>query len=460
LKPSANVFLDSNMLFNIVLLENRMARPREHANCNCGWSGLVRRDTYKANIKKNGVYLCQKCAAKLAGVTGKYSGSSERRSEQSKTLWKRSDFRAKITAASIAANTTDEYKKQQSIRTLKLWTILEYRTKIINNVKTALATPETREKISIGLRQRWLDNSYRIAALNNLSRQKTSSLQTILYEYLTNLGVEHHKEGPNTTIGFYSFDCLIPHKPRSILIECQGDYWHSLPKAIRNDRSKFTYIQRYFPEYEIMYIWEHEFATKDRVLDRLKLKLNLAIETTQFKLSQLYSNQLSREESNKFLSKYHYLTSSRGGTDFGLWLENKLIAVSRFSPLPRQNMAHQFPPNTVELARLCVHPNYHKHNLLSWWLAKLVKNYKAVIAFADTTVGHTGAVYKAANFKLHHQTNPDYWYVDKDGFVMHKKTLYNRAVNLKLTESQFAEKFGYIKKWGGPKLCFIYEPSH
>lgn len=434
----------------------RTSKQKRSATCSCGWTGEIRNDTYNNNIKKNGTYTCHKCATIKAGKNGKYSGNAAQRSLQSKKLWKNQKFRSKITAASTTANNVQEYKQQQSNRTKILWNNTSYRSLVSSSVKLAMCDPLVKERISNGLRKRWEDEIYRKTIITNLGRQKVSSLQTTLYQYLTDLNVNFKKEGQETIIGFYSFDCLIPNTPRSILIECQGDYWHSLPKAIRNDRSKFSYINKYFPEYEIMYIWEHEFATKDRVLDRLKQKLKLPIETISFKLSDTISSVLDRSKANEFLSRYHYLTSSRGGQDYGLWLGDVLIAVSRFGPLPRQNMSHQFPTGAVELARLCVHPNYHKKNLLSWWLSKLVKNYPAVVAFSDTTVGHTGATYKATNFKLHHTTDPDFWYVDKDGFVMHKKTLYNRAINLKMTEAEYADRYGYVKKWGGPKLCFIY----
>ena len=78
-----------------------------------------------------------------------------------------------------------------------------------------------------------------------------------------------------------------------------------------------------------------------------------------------------------------------------------------------------------------------------------------VIAYADTTVGYDGGIYKASNFKLHHIVPSDYWYVDTSGYVMHKRTLYGRAKSLKMTEAEFAEKYNYIKKYGGEKLCFI-----
>lgn len=416
----------------------------------CDKEHIIRRDTYNNNIKRNGEYLCHHCATIKAGKDGKYS-NIKIKSEISKKLWKNNEFRNKITNASIVNNTTDKYKEEQRQRTIKLWENGEYKTSVSNSVRHALADPLIRERISNGLRRKWLEDSYRSSVLLSLDRVKTSSIQILLYNYLDDLDVDYIREGADTTIGYYTFDCLIPKY--KLLIECQGDYWHSLPKAIRNDRSKFTYISKYFPEYTIMYIWEREFYEKDSVLDRLKLKLGINIHVEDFDFKDLISRKIDRCSSNDFLQKYHYLGKSRGGIDYGLFLGDTLIAVARFSQLIRQNISHQFPPNSVELSRLCVHPRYHKKNLLSWWIARIP--IRPIVSYSDTTVGHTGAVYKASGFILHHTTEPDYWYVSQDGYVMHKKTLYNRAVNLKMTEREFAEKYGYHKKYGGSKLCFI-----
>jgi len=51
---------------------------------------------------------------------------------------------------------------------------------------------------------------------------------------------------------------------------------------------------------------------------------------------------------------------------------------------------------------------------------------------------------------------PDYWYVDGDGFVCHKKTLWNKASQMKMTESVYCERFGYVKVWGGEKSRYTY----
>jgi hypothetical protein len=341
-----------------------------------------------------------------------------------------------------AKHNSAEHKEKLAAASAILWKNKEYRDKI----EKTHNSKEYKEKMA----------AYRAAQSGRIS-----TIQAMLYSYLDELGVEYFKESEQTRLGHYVFDCLVINGDKKLLIECQGDYWHSLLKSERNDRSKFTYISKYFPEYEIMYIWEHEFYCKDRVLDRLKLKLGINIETKEFDFADLIFREINSTETKIFLDLYHYLGKDRGGKAFGVFDGDLLIAVIVFSPPLRQNTAGQF--NLVdgevrELSRLCIHPSYHKKNFASWFIKRALKQIKCklVVAYADTTVGHDGGIYKASNFQLHHTVPADYWYVDINGYVMHKRTLYGRAVKQKMAEAEFAEAKGYIKKYGGEKLCFVY----
>jgi hypothetical protein len=335
--------------------------------------------------------------------------------------------------------------------------------KYISKQKIGVNSTASINAISENSRKLWSKDSYREMQALNRSKQSgnISSIQKTLYKYLDDLNIVYDKEGPNTTIGYYVFDCLIPSKNgKSILIECQGDYWHSLPKHERNDKSKFTYISKYFPQYEIMYIWEHEFNAKGRVLDRLKLKLGIDIKCVDFKFDDIEIKTPPRDELKSFLNSYHYIGTDRGGILFGAYLEAELIGVVVFSSPLRQNTASQFgmkDSQVRELSRFCIHPNYHKKNFASWLISKTLKmiDCDLVVAYSDKTVGHGGYIYKASNFELHHTVQPDYWYADNDGYVMHKRTLYGKASKMSMSESDYAEKYGYRKIFGGEKLCFI-----
>ena len=337
---------------------------------------------------------------------------------------------------------------------------VEHKTKLATAAKSQWKSKKYRDKMEAVYESEQFRE--KMAKARAAQSGHISSIQSMLYSYLDELGVGYHKESERTRIGYYVFDCLVVNGDKKILVECQGDYWHSLASAERNDKGKFTYISRYFPEYEIMYIWEHEFYCKDRVLDRLKLKLGINIETKEFEFSDLTITEINSTETKIFLDLYHYLGKDRGGKAIGVFRGDLLVAAIVFSPPLRQNTAGQFDlidGEVRELSRLCIHPSYHKKNFASWFIKRALKQIqcKLVVAYADTTVGHDGGIYKASNFKLHHTVPADYWYVDTSGYVMHKRTLYGRAVKQKMTEAEFAETKGYIRKYGGEKLCFVYK---
>lgn len=453
----------------------------------CDFVRELRRDYYNSLIKNN-KNVCSSCAIKIAHSEGKCKLPSNVKSEISKKAWSNTKLLEKHRLESISRNTTEEYRKTQSDRTKKLWLSEEYKKRVSDGVKAVMnedmkkqiseilknkwANEQQKEKYSNSLKKRWLSEAYRETmreihyspkykekmAEILANNPKVSSIQLLLYKYLEDLGIQYFKEGSDTKIGYYVFDCLIPKQGnlnKSILIECQGDYWHSISKNIRNDKSKFTYIDRYFPEFEIMYLWEREFSTKDKIVSKLKTKLNLERDILDFNFDNVDVKECSYKEASEFLDAYHYIGKGRGGICVGAYLDNILIGCIVYSKKLRQNQ--NYGQDFRELSRLCIHPNYQKKNFGSWFISRSYRflDVKLIISFADTTSGHTGAVYKASNFKFSHETSSDYWYVDKDGFVMHKRTLYSQAVRLRMTESEYAEKYNFHKKYGGKKICYI-----
>jgi hypothetical protein len=350
-----------------------------------------------------------------------------------------------------------------------------YRT-LAKKPKTKISKEEHSRRTSIGLREKWAnDRFYRstmIIRLNEIlksnkrretmayarqNQPKISSIQKTLYSMLDDLGVKYT---PEAKIGPYTFDCLIQrdNKP-TLLIECQGDYWHSLDKVIKKDAKKCSYITN-LPNYELKYLWEHEFGCKDKIIETIRYWLNINSEILNFNKSDVIIKQCLAEQYKLLLSKYHYLPNAgRGGIAYGAFKGDELIAVCIFSPLIRQNTPDD-KDSTRELSRLCINPKYNIKNFASWFISKCIKKlnkkYTKIISYCDTTFNHNGAVYKACNFKFVSTIKPDYWYVSNDGWMMHKKTLYNKAVNMSMSESEFAIKNGYKKTYGLNKLKYEY----
>jgi hypothetical protein len=70
-----------------------------------------------------------------------------------------------------------------------------------------------------------------------------------------------------------------------------------------------------------------------------------------------------------------------------------------------------------------------------------------------------GTIYKASNWILDGEVAPDYWYADDSGYICHKKTLWNKAKQMGMTESEYCEKYDYMKVLGNKKFRYIYRIS-
>ncbi len=410
--------------------------PIIQATCTCGTISQIRKYSYNSNIKKWGSYKCRDCAIIEAGAKGSYNRSHTRDLSQSaKEMWAINEYAGKV-ATGVSSSWTDNRKEAHADMMRAKWRNDDYRSKMVKIAK-----------------ELWLDEKYIAARLKE--RGEISKPQAMLYQLLDDNNITYFPEGPETLYGPWLFDCKITTPHVNILVEVQS-YFHTLPEQSRRDRAKFAYIEKYFPDHKLIYIWEHEFYAKDNCIDRLLTLVGKSVKTEDFYFRDVRIGDISSKDAKEFLNLYHYIGKSRGGKIIGAHIGDKLIACGVLSSLVRQNISHQFDGGALELSRLCVHPSYHKKNFASWFIAKMLKQIRAdiIVAYADTTVGHTGTIYKAAGFKLHHEVPADYWYMDNGGWVMHKKTLYSRAKQMHMSENEFAEEFGYIKKWGGKKLCF------
>lgn len=463
----------------------------------CGTSGYK-----KIRLKKNVVngdmpWRCMSCCLNNPVTRAKKSVSSKKMwrenrdkiinsidrveiSRKSKENWQKEEYRNKVISA-IRKNATSqsEHMKQK-------WLDKEYRNKMMklystsewSDLRSKIASDawncdEYREKIAAASKRMWEDPDYKCKMSAHRSNQhiQISSIQNELYSILDDLGIEYYRErddGPNdpeTIIGPYRFDCAIQLSNKKLLIECQGDYWHALNKTVASDTAKATYIARYHPDCEIKYLWEHEFKCKNKIIELIKYWVGLTnIELIDYDFNDISIRECLAKDYKLLLSKYHYLPNAgRGGMahgSHGAYLGGKLIAVCVFGPLVRQNLPWDNKA-ARELSRLCIHPRYQKKNFASWFVSRCIKlldpKYRTIISYCDTTFNHDGAIYKACNFRLDGEVKPDYWYAAEGGWVMHKKTLYNQARKMSLSEKEFATLYGYRKIYGNKKLRFVYE---
>lgn len=380
-------------------------------------------------------------------------------SENSKKMWKDPQKRPKLLAHLDAIKKTIEYKENQN-RSMR---DPEVRARITSAVREAMASPEVIDKLSKAAIRNWSKKEYRerMVLVRALGQTKPTNIELALESILNSLGICYYM---HTFVGLHEFDFVIPS--HNIIIEVQGDYWHRRPRKVSADKARLTYIRRYYKRFDIKYVWEHEFFCQRRVYDKVAYWLGISETKVDFNFRDLVINKLSYSEASEFLSVYHYLGSiGKGGFSYGVFHNDVLIACVHLSSITRKEIATSMsmnPKNVFELSRMAIRPSHQKKNLASWLLARVIPMIRSdtqsvtrLVAFSDMSYGHRGTVYLAAGWKQLGQTSPDYWYVDKDGYTMHKKTLYNRARKMSLTERQFAEQYGYRKVWGHGKIKFI-----
>lgn len=200
----------------------------------------------------NNKQKCDNCNKRHKSET-----SSQTQSARSKDKWQDPQYRNNILSHQDKVNTI-------SSETTKLqWQDPSFREHVSN----------TNREITANM---WQDPLYREKhAIGRLNCPKVSLIQLALYQILDELGIKHFREyldkatDPECLMGPWTFDCVIP-KDITILIEVQGDYWHSLPESVIRDTRKAEYVKSLGNQYRLEYIWEHEFDDLEAVKSRIK----------------------------------------------------------------------------------------------------------------------------------------------------------------------------------------------
>jgi very-short-patch-repair endonuclease len=355
------------------------------------------------------------------------------------------------------------------------WKNQKIRSDITAKIKETYSDPKHKIRVSEFFKSRWSDPVFKEkmakARSSILFNGKDSILERVAQQLLESLDIKfvrHH------VIGYFEFDLYVPD--HNLLVECNGEYWHSIRKS--DDASKFSYIDKYFPDYRILYLWERDFLNPGLIKQKLTKELfdnSSQIEQCDFSFDQVRINKLNPKKlepnsyysaPEEFLQSFHYAGYGRTAkVVYGAFLDEKLIGVCKFASPVRKEVATSMNyafSQMLELDRFCIHPQYQKKNFASWFISRCSKlifseNSKllVLVSFADSTFGHFGTIYKASNWKQLHVTKPDYHYISQEGFVIHKKTLYDHAQKMGKSESDYVNQFGYMKVFGKSKTKFV-----
>tara|TARA_R100001244_G_scaffold25113_2_gene25381 strand:+ start:49279 stop:50553 length:1275 start_codon:yes stop_codon:yes gene_type:complete len=345
--------------------------------------------------------------------------------------------------------------------------------KSINKMTTGLRSKEAKEKRDEYFSSDLHKSKARAQALKLAAERKAGSRppcagktcdtkpELAVENVLKLLDISYQKQ---CEIGFYSFDFHLINF--NILLEVQGEYWHSLPNNIRNDLAKSDYLKKH-ADLKIVYINERDTLSINKLKEILKDITQKDVKLIDFNFTDVRVTAIEQHEAISFMSKYHYLPRFRKNTrkTYGIFLKDILIGVTIFANpsyntvCKRHNLQNK---QVLELVRLIVDPRYQKHNLISFSLSRSIKLIKKdpdiclLISFSDPHFGHTGTVYKASNWIEDGSTRPSYYYEDDRGNIYHKKTMWDHASKMKLTEKEYTKLNNFRRVNTVPKNKFIF----
>ncbi len=186
---------------------------------------------------------------KAAWSDPKYRGSQIESIIQSGSLRKARDvynvklldskYRASLSPKRIKIWSDPEFRSRRISEMVALWSNPEYRTKTMEGRERAM-TPEGASRNAE--RMRVIANrpdviEKRIAALVQMGRIQKSKLEIRLGDELRKQGIEFSSQ---VKIGRYVADFLLQN---NVILECDGDYWHSLPGRKQKELIRDAYLQ-------------------------------------------------------------------------------------------------------------------------------------------------------------------------------------------------------------------------
>lgn len=174
-----------------------------------------------------------------------------------------------------------------------------------------------------------------------------------------------------------------------------------------------------------------------------------------------------RSEAEELLEAHYTGTLPKGVKAlFGLYEGEGLVGVAALGipsyPGTSKSLYPENPGSVLDLRRFYV-THAVGPNAESWFLSRVLKQLpsdnEVVLAFADQTVGHHGAIYQATNFVYLGETAPSYHYESPNGDYVHKRVPWNRAKAAGNTEMGAANEAGLRRVADLPKYRYAYPRS-
>ena len=203
-------------------------------------------------------------------------------------------------------------------------------------------------------------------------------------------------------------DIYIPEL--NIAFEYNGLFWHSethRPNNYHRDKTRFCNSNGI----RLFHIFEDEWEFKQDIV-KARICSILGKNKKKIYARDCIVKEISNGVASKFLNRNHIQGNAISKYRYGLFYENKLIAVMTFCKLRKTLIKKKYKPGYYELLRFCSKKGYNIIGGVSKLLKYFIKTVKPhhIITYADIC-WTDGEVYKKIGFKWVCNTRPNYYYI-------------------------------------------------
>lgn len=268
------------------------------------------------------------------------------------------------------------------------------------------------------------------------NKKQRSIIQKEIQDYLkTDLNIQTIYSNRKNIITGFELDIYLPDY--NVAIEFNGNFWHSeLNGKTRKYHIKKTELCEEKNIYLIQ-IFEDEWINKKEIVkNRLKTILKSNENVIMARKCQI--KEIESKEKNIFLENTHLQGKDNSSIKIGLYYQNNLVSVLTFG---KQRVALGFKTknsneNIYEIIR------YASNKIIIGGFNKMlhyfIKKYQPtkIISYADRRwVYKHNNIYIKNKFKLINQTAPNYWYMNKNNYLIryHRYNFRKNILNKKLS---------------------------
>lgn len=301
----------------------------------------------------------------------------------------------------------------------------------------------------------------RLDLLDEVQHSVFGRMENEVSDFVESLGVKVDRHRKDLLNGL-EIDIYIPDK--KIGIEFNGTYWHSEEVKGKTYHLNKT-LRAYKKGIHLIHIFEYEWVDEQKrrkILDMLRRMINPSSNTIVY-ARKTELREVGSSESTEFLEENHLQGSIKSSINYGLYYNNKLVALMTFGK-PRFNKEYQW-----ELHRLA----YKNGVIVVGGADRLFKHFikennpSSIISYCDISK-FDGHVYPRLGFKvtLSDITEPNYMWVDSHTNIalpryktMKHKLLAAGLGTPDMTENDIMENLGFIKVYDCGNLRFTWTPT-